>query len=222
MAVFSSFPGAAAISLSALLLCSAAALQGQMEGSGSYQPRFEPEDRDQWQMPDSVVAALGLKEGEVVADIGAASGYFSRRFSPAVGRSGRVLAVDIDTEALGYLAVRAHDKNLANLDTVHAAPDNPHLPESRVDLIFMCNTLHHLPARVKYLAALQAALKSGGRIAVVDFFKKDLPVGPRELAHKLSGEEAKNAFTEAGYRITKEFKFLPYQYFFVAEPLAGK
>ena len=59
MAVFSSFPGAAAISLSALLLCSAAALQGQMEGSGSYQPRFEPEDRDQWQMPDSVVAALG-------------------------------------------------------------------------------------------------------------------------------------------------------------------
>ena len=61
-----------------------------------------------------------------------------------------------------------------------------------------------------------------GRVAVVDFFKKDLPVGPRELAHKLSAEEAKKAFTEAGYRITKEYRFLPYQYFFIAEPEAGK
>ena len=222
MTAFGDFPGAAAFALSLLLICPAAALQGQSGESNSGPLRFEPEGRDNWQMPDSVVAGLGLHEGNVVADIGAASGYFSRRFSPAVGKSGKVLAVDIDAEALGYLAVRAHDKHLANIDTLHADPDNPHLPASGVDLIFMCNTLHHLPARVKYLAALKASLKSGGRVAVVDFFKKDLPVGPRELTHKLSGEEAKSAFTEAGYRITKEFKFLPYQYFFIAEPRTGK
>ena len=180
--------------------------------------RYETEDRSQWQMPETVVDSLELKPGQTVADIGSASGFFARRFSPKVGPEGRVLAVDIDAEALAYLARLAANQGLANLDTLQALADNPRLPEAGVDLIFMCNTLHHIPDRVAYLTRLKKALRPGGRVAIVDFFKKELPVGPAELAHKLSQAEAKESFTEAGYRIDREFTFLPYQYFFSARP----
>jgi len=196
----------------------AAVLSAQQGGRSENPARYETADRNQWQMPDKVVEALDLKPGMVVADIGAASGYFSRRFSPAVGPRGRVLAVDIDGEALAWLARQAGEQGLANLDTLHALPDDPRLPEKGVDLVFMCNTLHHIPNRPAYLRRLRQSLTANGRVAIVDFFKKDLPVGPSSPEHKLSREEAIAAFTAAGYTIDREFDFLAYQYFFIARP----
>ncbi|MBN2290175.1 MAG: class I SAM-dependent methyltransferase [Candidatus Glassbacteria bacterium] len=174
--------------------------------------------RDNWQMPDSVVAVLGIEAGEVVADIGAGSGYFASYLCAAVGPQGRYLAVDIDTAALGRLAERAAALGLTNLDTVHAAVDDPLLPDGSVGLVFFCNTLHHISGRADYLKRLKAVLKPGGRVAVVDFFRKDLPVGPRDPGHKLSRQEALEALRKAGYVITAEYDFLPYQYFLVAGP----
>ncbi len=178
--------------------------------------RYQTSGRDSWQLPDTVLAALKIKKGQVVADIGAAGGYFARRFSRVVGPSGRVLAVDIDIQALSHLALLAAEDGLTNLDTVHASSDDPRLNPNSAHLVFFCNTLHHIGNRADYLKRLKRVLKPGGRVAVVDFFKRDLPVGPRSLSHKLGRAEAIETFHEAGYRIVEEYDFLPYQYFFVA------
>ncbi|HUU30118.1 MAG TPA: methyltransferase domain-containing protein [archaeon] len=202
----------------AAILLSVPAAEGQDRTVRRSPTCYESEGRDRWQLPDSVVSALKLAKGQVVADLGSSTGYFTLALSRATGSTGRVLAVDIDTEALAILAGLAERENLANIGIVHATADDSRLPPGSCDLIFICNTLHHIGNRAEYLRRLKRALKPKGRVAVVDFFKKDIPVGPRSASHKLSKEEAKTAFLEAGYRITGEHNFLPYQYFFIAEP----
>ncbi|MBW7996123.1 MAG: class I SAM-dependent methyltransferase [Candidatus Glassbacteria bacterium] len=203
----------------AALALGAVELMAQHQHSGGGNPtRYESEGRDEWQKPDKIVGLLDLKAGMVVADIGASSGYFSRRFSKAVGASGRVLAVDLDTEALAWLANKADELGMSNIDTVHADADDPHLPAGKVDLVFFCNTLHHIGDRVEYLRRLKSALKDDGRVAVLDFYKKDLPVGPQGPGHKLSWNEAYRALRDAGYKVVREPQHLLYQYFIIARP----
>lgn len=201
--------------LTVSLGASAIAVSAQHGGGPT---RYESEDRDQWQLPEKVLGLLEIKAGMTVADIGSSSGYFSRRFSAEAGKSGRVLAVDMDTEALAWLADKAKELGLGNIETIQADADNPHLPAGKVDLVFFCNTLHHIGNRVEYLRNLKKSLAPGGRVAVVDFFEKKLPVGPQAPGHKLSWRDAYNAFRDAGYRVVREPQGLPYQYFIIARP----
>jgi ubiquinone/menaquinone biosynthesis C-methylase UbiE len=163
--------------------------------------------RDAWQLPHDVIMALELKRDEVVADIGAGTGYFARRFAQ---HAAKVYAVDIDEKLLAM----ARDGAPPNLETVLASPDDPRLPDASVDTIFFCNVLHHIENRPAYYAKLARALKPGGRIVIVDFFKKPLPVGPPETM-KLSQEEVVGEFTAAGFHDSKSLDFLPYQYMLV-------
>jgi ubiquinone/menaquinone biosynthesis C-methylase UbiE len=149
--------------------------------------------------------ALELKPDEVVADIGAGSGYFTRRLAR---HAGKVYAVDIDARLL-----EANKKSApANVVTVLATPDDPKLAKASVDTIFICDVLHHISNRASYYEKLQAALKPGGRIVNIDFYKKKLPVGPPE-AMKLSEQEVEKEFAAAGFRKVKQVDILPYQYF---------
>jgi len=163
--------------------------------------------RDGWQKPHEVLAALALKPGEVIADLGAGTGYFARRFA---GHAAKVYAIDIDEELLKRVRAGAP----ANLEAILAAPDDPRLPEASVDTIFICDTLHHIANRAAYYPKLRWALKPGGRIVNIDFHKKPLPVGPPP-GMKLSDEEVIVEFGAAGFRLVKTFGFLPYQYFLV-------
>ena len=163
--------------------------------------------RDGWQKPHEVLAALALKPGEVIADLGAGTGYFARRFA---GHAAKVYAIDIDEELLKRVRAGAS----ANLEAILAAPDDPRLPEASVDTIFICDTLHHIANRAAYYPKLAKALKPGGRIVNIDFYKKPLPVGPPP-GMKLSEEEVIAEFKTAGFRLVKTFDFLPYQYFLV-------
>ena len=166
--------------------------------------------RDRWQKPHEVIQALAVKDTETVADIGAGSGYFSKRLAR---HAGKVYAVDIDERMLKA----AREGAPANLETVLAAPDDPKLPPASVDTIFFCDVLHHIENRAAYYRKLKQALKPGGRIVMIDFFKKPLPVGPPE-SMKLSEAEVIAELKAAGFRHTKSFDFLPYQYFLVFEP----
>ncbi len=185
-----------------LLAClTAAALAGQHRlGGASADSR-----RDEWQKPDEVIRALEISPQDVVADIGAGSGYFARRFAR---HAHKVYAVDVDARALEAAAKGAP----SNLTTVVAAPDDPKLPAGEVNLVFFCNTMHHINNRVEYLRNLARALAPGGRVVNVDFHKKPLPVGPG-LSHKLDESEVLKEFEAAGYRLAKKHEFLPYQYF---------
>src|SRR5216684_286013 len=84
---------------------------------------MERAERDEWQKPDEVVKALALKNGEVVADIGAGTGYFARRLAKAVAPDGKVYAVDIAADVLGYLKERAEKENLHNIVTIVSKED---------------------------------------------------------------------------------------------------
>jgi len=163
--------------------------------------------RDGWQKPHEVIAALALKPGEVIADLGAGTGYFARRFAQ---HAAKVYVIDIDAKLLK----RARAGAPANLESILAAPDDPRLPEASLDTVFICDTLHHIANRAAYYPKLKKALKPGGRIVNIDFYKKPLPVGPPP-GMKLSEEEVIAEFTAAGFRLVKTFGFLPYQHFLV-------
>lgn len=96
-------------------------------------------------------------------------------------------------------------------------PDDPELVPHSADVVFFCDTLHHMDSRVAYFRKITPALKPGGRVIVIDFKKKALPVGPPP-EDKLAREEVIAEFRAAGYRLRRDHDFLPYQYFLEFEP----
>ena len=120
--------------------------------------------RDRWQQPEVVIHSLSLQPGNQVADLGAGGGYFTFRLADAVGPTGKVYAVDIDKGNLEYIANQAAKRGYRNVETVLAKPDDPLLPEGTVDLIFTCNTYHHLTNRTE-LFSIRRALPTA-RVAV--------------------------------------------------------
>jgi len=177
----------------------------------TYMAALDDPRRDAWQKPHDVITALGLKAGDRVADIGAGSGYFALRFAQHVGSAGRVYASDLSEHMVKEVASRAEKAGLANVEAVQAKPDDPGLPPGAADVIFICNTWHHIEARTAYAARLASALTPGGRLVIVDF-KKDAPVGPpREM--KLTREEVVKEIEAAGFTLSREHGFLPHQYF---------
>ena len=181
--------------------------------------RFESAEREEWQMPDRVVEALGLEPGDNVADIGSGTGYFTRRFAAAIAPGGTAYAADVEPRMAEYARRRADEDGQRNLVPVLASYDDPRLPDGSIDLIFICNTWHHIQDRVDYARRLAGDLAAGGRVAIVDFVAGELPVGPSP-EHKLSAEQVVEEFRQAGFRRVASHEFLPYQYVLVFSPAA--
>jgi ubiquinone/menaquinone biosynthesis C-methylase UbiE len=179
----------------------------------AYIAALEDPKRDAYQKPAEVVAALGLRPGEVVADIGSGSGYFALRLAAAVGPGGRVYAVDVSPDMVRHLSRRVRDARLPQLVSILADPDDPLLPEP-VDRFFVCDTWHHVEDQDRYLATLRSLLKPGGQVVMIDFQKRELPVGPPP-AMKIAREDLVRQMEGAGFRLAAEHGFLPYQYFLV-------
>lgn len=179
-----------------------------------YTAMFDSPARAQWQKPDELVAALQIAPGSVVADVGAGTGYFAVRFAEATGARGTVLASDIEPGMVAYLRRRAEREGYANLIPILASADNPRLPDASVNLIFFCNTWHHISNRVAYAGHLLDDLALGGRVVVVDFLPGDLPVGP-PASEKLGAEDVRKEFEQAGYQLQASLDLLPYQYVLV-------
>ncbi|MDP8244391.1 MAG: methyltransferase domain-containing protein [Candidatus Hinthialibacter antarcticus] len=197
-----------------LILCLAVAAQEKHQ----YNPeQFEKGERSEWQQVDKVIEALQLKPGMRVADIGGGSGYFSRPIAKAVGEKGVVYICDLAVNLMEFLQDKAKEENLHNIVTVLAAMDRPMLPPKSVDLIFFCNTNHHLSNRVEYYQGLHSLLRDGGRIAVVDWNKKDQKVGP-PASHNHARVDMISEMKEAGFIVAREETFLDYQYFVFFEP----
>ena len=161
--------------------------------------------RDEWQKPHESVTALALRNGEVIADIGAGTGYFALRFA---NHAAKVYAVDIEPKLLEMI----NAKKKANVTTVLAAPDDPKLPDAGVDTVFFCNVVHHIENRAAYWAKVTKALKPGGRVIIMDFHKRELPVGPPP-SMKIEKDAMVKELAAAGFHVSNEWTFLPYQYF---------
>lgn len=177
---------------------------------------FDDPARDAWQMPDRVIATLALKPGQIVADIGSGTGYFTIRLAKS-GAAPKVYGSDIEPGMVKYLRERAAKEGLTNVVSVQAAADNPNLPE-RVDLVLIVDTYHHIGDREVYFRKLAKSLKPGGRVAIIDF-KPDSPEGPPK-EFRFPPEKFKTEMSKAGYKLAAQHDFLPRQQFLIFE-LAG-
>jgi ubiquinone/menaquinone biosynthesis C-methylase UbiE len=185
-----------------------------------YLDRLDRPERDQDQKPAEVVDALDLKPGMHVADLGAGSGYFTRRFVEAVTETGKVYVIDVEPQALKYVEESlVHMRRPFEAEFILAVPNDPKIPAESVDLIFVCNTYHHLEDRTAYFRNVKTSLTPGGRIAIVDFYhdERSGELGfPKR--HLVPREKVVEEMTAAGYRIAKEHTFLPRQYFIEFTP----
>ncbi len=168
--------------------------------------------RDEWQQPDRVVQALAIQPGQRVADIGAGGGYFTFRFARAVGAEGKVYAVDVDPDMTGLVERQVATLGLRQVEAILAVADSPRLPEA-VDLVFVCNTYHHLSNRADYFRRLREALRPGGRLAIVELSGKNWFA--RTFDHSTSAETIRSELEAAGYRLAEQHNFLEQQHFLI-------
>jgi predicted O-methyltransferase YrrM len=183
----------------------------RFEDPERWAPVFESKERDRWQKPEAVLAALKLQPTMKAADIGAATGYFTVRLARALPQ-GKVWGVDIEPKMVQYLDRRAAKEGLAQrLVGVVGTATDAKIPEP-VDLIFICNTYHHIGERTAYFKQLATKLSAGGRIAIVDFKLGKIPVGPPEQ-QRVPPEQLARELGPAGYKqLTLDTTTLPYQY----------
>jgi SAM-dependent methyltransferase len=153
-------------------------------------PWLEREEREQEERTSLLIDELKLKPGMVVADVGAGSGYLSRRMAPLVAPGGRVIAVDIQPEMLALLAKVAADPRYANIQPLQGAVDDTHLPAESVDLAIMVDVYHELEYPWEVLESIVRGLKPGGRVAFVEYRGEDDNV-PIKTLHKMTERQVR-------------------------------
>jgi len=151
---------------------------------------LEREERQREERTDLLLTALALKPGMVVADIGAGTGYLSRRMATAVGSSGKVLAVDVQPEMIQMLKQLAQKAQLSQIVPVQCSETDVGLPASSVDLAIMVDVYHELAYPFEVLASVTRALKPGGRVVFVEYRAEDRTV-PIKALHKMSQAQVK-------------------------------
>lgn len=174
---------------------------------------YEGVNRDDWQQPQKVIAALQIRPGDRVADLGSGGGYFTFKLADAVGAEGKVYAVDIDRDLVDLVAKRAREESRSNVETILAKPNDPLLPKTGVDLILTSNTYHHIENRVSYFANLRKYLHPGARVAIIDFDRRAWLEGL--MRHYTPSEFIKREMEQAGYKLEREFDFLDRQSFLI-------
>ncbi len=190
----------------------------RFDDPAQWAPVFDSADRDAWQKGDAVVAALGLPAQARVADVGAATGYFSVRFARALPQ-GQVWGTDIEPRMVDYLQKRAATEGLPNLHAVLTKATEPELP-GPMDVVFLCDVYHHLQDRVAWFHHLRKYLAPGGRLVIVDFTLGNIPVGP-PVAQRIGPEAMAAELAQAGLVLQRrDDSLLPYQHLlvFVAAP----
>ncbi len=172
---------------------------------------LERKDRELWQKPDIVINELSLKGTEKIADVGAGSGYFTFRLSKELPK-GNVYAIDIEPEMIRHIHHNAISNNIRNIEAVFSTPDNPHIPED-VDLVFVCDVLHHVKNKGDWLKALFSQMKNDSKLVLIEFKEGNLPEGPPEDM-KIPLEKMVSITTSAGFtKLKQKDELLPYQYY---------
>lgn len=175
--------------------------------------KWNDPERDTWQHPEEIVAALALKPGATVTDVGAGTGYMVAHLSKAVGEDGTVVAIDAEAAMIDYLAKRSAELGPARIVSRQVGPDDPELQPASVDGVLTLDTWHHVKGREAYAKKVYEGLKQGGRFVVVDY-EPDADVGPpKEM--RLEPAQVKKQLEAAGFRVEVVRESMPRHYMVV-------
>jgi len=172
---------------------------------------LEREERDREERTDLLLAALALQPGMVVADIGAGTGYLSRRMAPAVVPDGKIWAVDVQPEMISLLQASAKRSGLEQIEARLAAVDDIGLPAGSVDLAVMVDVYHELAYPYEVMASVMKALKPGGRVVFVEYKAED-PRVPIKPLHKMSESQIKREAAVFALDWERTVSTLPWQH----------
>lgn len=189
-----------------------------VEGHKIFNPDYlfylESGSRDRWQKPDEVIKALDIPKSATIADIGAGGGYFTEKFSRYLDTPGRVYATDVQQIMIEKLQQRVVKQKLDNVEVIRGAFDNPSLPSNCCDLVFFSSVYKEINGRTAYMEKIIPALKSGGRVAIIEFRPDNMSPGPPPDI-RLSPKQVIEELDAAGFRLVKKFEFLPREYFLI-------
>jgi ubiquinone/menaquinone biosynthesis C-methylase UbiE len=180
---------------------------------------LERPEREKEEAPAKLQEALKIKEGMVVADIGAGSGYHTFRMSEKVGAKGKVYAVDIQPEMLAIIKEKAKERKITNIDLVLGTESDPKLPENGVDLILLVDVYHEFSVPYEMTKAMVKALKPGGRLVFVEFRLEDEKV-PIKLVHKMTQKQVIKEMEPFPLKWSGTSDVLPWQHIITFEKKA--
>jgi ubiquinone/menaquinone biosynthesis C-methylase UbiE len=188
-----------------------AQVMGHLGASWLDRPQREKEEQ-----PARLLKILGIKPGDVVADIGAGSGYYTFRLAECVGPRGKVLAVDIQKEMLDLIRERARARGVTNVEPTLGTETDPKLPAGAVDLVLLVDVYHEFAYPYEMTVALVKALKPGGRLVFVEFRLED-PEVPILLVHKMTQKQVLKEMSVQPLRYVKTVNSLPWQHVIIFE-----
>jgi len=176
---------------------------------------LEREGRDQQEKPEVVLDAMQLKEGMTVAEIGAGTGYFSRRLAKAVGPAGKVYAEDIQPQMLDLLKERAGKEGIGNIVTVLGTDTDPRLPAHGVDRLLLVDVYHEFQKPEAMLASLRDTLAPGGLVILVEYRLEGDTASHINIKHRMSVEQVLAEWNQAGFELVNRIETLPAQHIFL-------
>ncbi len=172
---------------------------------------LEREERDREERTDLLLSALALRPGMVAADIGAGTGYLSRRMAPAVMPGGKVWAVDVQPQMIEMLRASVKRSGLTQIEPRLGAVDDVRLPAGSVDLAIMVDVYHELAYPYEVMASVMQALKPGGRVVFVEYKAED-PQVPIKRLHKMSEAQIRREAAVFALDWERTVSTLPWQH----------
>ena len=176
---------------------------------------LEREGREEAERPDVVIRAMGLKDGDVVGEIGSGTGFFARRLARAVAPSGKVYANDIQSGMLDKLRELAAQEGVANVVPVLGTETDPKLPEGQMDWILLVDVYHEFQKPEEMLATIKRALKPNGRVALVEYRLEGDTASHISVPHRMSVEQVLAEWEPAGFTLVETIETLPAQHLFL-------
>lgn len=176
-------------------------------------PWLERPEREEEERPDLVLRALGLQPGEVVADLGCGTGYFTWRMARAVGAQGRVYGIEIQPEMLDLLDRNMKARGVTNVVPVLGTVTDPQLPQS-VDLVLMVDVYHEFSHPAEMMAAVCRRLKPGGRVVLIEYRRED-PSVPIKPLHKMTAAQVRKEMSLHPLKYVETVRSLPRQHLIV-------
>lgn len=184
------------------------------DGRAALAASLDSPDRDAREHPRELIEELGIRRGETVADLGTGPGYMLPWLSHAVGSSGKVIAEDIQEDFLDHARAKAKQDGLENVEFILGTTTDPKLPEHAADLVLVLDVYHHFDYPQQMLAGIARGLRPGGRLAIVDYYKRRGAMGGSNpdlpLHHiRLDADGVVKEVESNGYRLISRREHIP-------------